>query len=336
MRRLLRPTLAVVVVLLVGAAAAPAATAADTYDIQSSDAIELPQWTVSFEDENYTVDAMLRTNPDVDHDIEVTAPDESYDVTVYNRSGAVMEAQEGDGTGTFTFDFDDYAFGTYLLVVSNDGDVRDVLPVVVRGYSMAHDAPESAEPGEAVDVRVDVTQTIAGDKPNAVTVVVADGDDWVLETATRQSDGSYLATVSTDDLDAGEYAVWALAECTVEAFGYTELEGLSTPTTMELVAQSHSSGSSLSGASAATASPTPTPTATATPTATETPTPTATETPTSTDSPTPTDPPTTTDEPTTEVVTTADVSASSGIPDATAAVGLVVGATVAGLLWRRW
>lgn len=334
MRRLLRPTLAVVVVLLVGAAAAPAATAADPYDIDSPDALELPRWTVSFEGEDYTVDAMLRTNPDVDHDVEVTAPDESYDVTVYNRSGAVMEAREHDGSHTFTFDFDDYAFGTYLLVVSSDGEVQDVLPVVVRGYSMSHDAPETAEPGEAVDVRVDVTQTIAGDEPNAVTVVVADGDDWVQETATQQSDGSYLATVSTDDLDAGEYAVWALAECTVEAFGYTELEGLSTPTTMELAAQSHSSGSSHSGASAATASPTPTPTATATPTATETPTPTDSATPT--DSPTPTDPPTTTDEPETEVVTTADASSSSGLPDATAAVGVVVGATVAGLLWRRW
>lgn len=329
MRRLLRPTLAVVVVLIVGAAAAPAA-AADPYDIDSPDALELPQWTVSFEGETHVVDAMIRTNPGADNEVEVTAPDESYDVVVYNRTGAVMEERPANGSDTFTFDFDGYAFGTYLLVVRDDGDVRDVLPVVVRGYTMTLDAPESAAPGEAVDVRVEVTRTIAGDRPNAVTVVLADGDDWVQEEATRQSDGSYLATVSTDGFETGEYAVWALAECTVEAFGYTELEGLSSPSTLELAAQSDSGGSLRSASSGST----PTPTATPTPS----PTPTPTETPSPTDSPTPspTDSPTATDVVTSEVVTTADASGSSDVPDATAAVGIVVGATVAGLLWRRW
>lgn len=317
MRGLLRPALVVAVVCLVGAAAAPALAADAGYDISAPGLTELPNQTVTFRGATYPVDGYLRTTAGVNTTVEVTAPGEHY-VVVYDGKGLIQEYRRGNGSGSYTFDFSGYGFGTYLVALKHDGDVEDVVPVVVRGYRVSHEAPSTATAGGHVAVRVDITRLVPDDAPNGVTVVVSDAETTVMTTAHRQSDGSYEANVSLADLDAGTYTVWALAECTVEAFGYTELEGMSEPTTMELTGGASAAG----GESDAS---------TATPTAE------ATDAPTSTPTATPTDAPGT-DEPAGDVA--ADEPASEGgsgpPPNATAAVGLVVLATVGGLLLRRF
>lgn len=313
MRGLLRPALVVAVVCLVGAAAAPALAADAGYDISAPDATELPNQTVTFRDVTYPVDGYLRTTAGANNTIEVTAPGE-YRLVVYDNKGEIREMRRGDGSGAHTFDFSGYGFGTYLVVLNHGNDIKDVVPVIVRGYRMSHDAPETAEVGEHVSVWVETTRLVPDDAPNGVTVVVSNEETTVMTTAHRQSDGSYRANVSLADLDAGTYSVWAIAECTVEAFGYTELEGMSEPTTMELTG----SATTASGEAGASAS---TDTATAEPT----------------DSPTPTTAPPT-DEPAGDATTdgAGSPAGSSAPPDVTAAVGLLVVATVGGLLLRRF
>ncbi len=343
----LRAALAVAVVLLVGLAAGPPAVADGHFDIAVPDALDLPPRTVTVQDQTFTVDGTLRTDPGVSHAVEVTAPDEVYRVYVYNSDGQVEEQQRGDGPETFTFDFAGYANGSYALAISHDGDIEDVFPVVVSGYDVSHDAPGTAEPGDPVEVTVDVTPTLADGPPAAVTVVLADEATSVRETAELQSDGRYAATVSTADLDAGTYTVWAVAQGDEQAFGHQEVLGMSTPAAVELTDATPTDGGSGGSGSGGSS-----PTATVTMTNATPPTPSSpTGQPTSATDDGPVTTQTTaggTDEspsgPTDDVITPAPtvVTPATGVPtpvagnaDGAVVVALLLAATVGGLLWRR-
>lgn len=320
--------IAVAVTVLVVAALGGPANADDAFDITVSDAVDLPPRTVTFQGQTFTVSGTLRTDPGTPHDVEVDAPDVVYRVYVYNSDQQIVESRRGDGPSSFTFDFDGYVPGSYALVVNYDGVFEDVFPVVVEGYTVAHDAPDAAESGDSIEVTVDVTETVADEPPAAVTVIVADADMSVRTRADRTGD-TYTATVSLAEVDAGTYTIWAVAQGNETAFGHQTVLGMSTPDTLDVA----TTGGTATDGSGGDADSNDTPTATAVESPPPTPTPMETDraagsgidsTPETSDT-------------RGDLITprTASSPASGGISDGMIGVAFI-GAAVAGVLLWRW
>ena len=246
------PVAVLLCVLAVGLAAGGPAVATGHWAIDVPDALELPERTVTVQGASHTVDATLRTDPGEAHAVAVTAPDEVYRLYVYDRDQQIVESHRGEGSATFSLDFAGYAAGSYALAISHDGDLEAVLPVVVRGYAVDHEAPGNADVGGTVEVTVDVTPTLATDPPAQVTVFVADASASTSATATETAEDRYVATVSLDGLDGGEYAVWAVAQGDATAFGRQEVLGMSTPGSLAVGDDGGGGGGGATGSTATT------------------------------------------------------------------------------------
>ena len=137
-----------------------------------------------------------------------------------------MASKSGTGGDSFQFTLDFYSAGTYAIVVEHDGVIETVHPLVVRGYAVSVDAPSEVAPNSTVNVTVD-TSRLRGESLETVQVEVANDDSRVSETAEEESDSTYTATIALDDLDSGDYGVYAIVQGSDTAFGREELLGLS-------------------------------------------------------------------------------------------------------------
>lgn len=310
------------------------------YDIDVEGSIEIPQREVTVEGTTYRVDAIARQDGGDSYDISVQAPsDATYDLLLKDRNGDTEKLIDGgiEGDKTVTYDMRDLEPSTYYIVAEADG-IKKIHPLVVRGYSVSTTADDTVEQGDPVDASVSISRVdSAAADPTKVQVVLGNEDDLVRVDATETDDGSYEASLPTDDLSPGSYALYGVvrgpkttSSGDQEALGISDrqdvtIESAATPTDTPTDAPpsdggsddpsgggDSSDGGSSGGGSSGGSDPVSTPTPTATPTPTDTPTtPTATATPTDTPTesatatPTPTETPTVTTTPTVSPTATA-------------------------------
>jgi len=312
---------------VVGAVAVPvmtagtSASAAGQYEISIEGSVETPARTVTFQDRTHEVSAVGVADPGEAITVDVTAPDESYRVYVYNGDEQIVESKQGRDDGTFSFDLSNYDPGTYVITAYYDGHYEAIYPVVVRGYDVRVDHPGSVTAGESVEVTAELTETTDTAAPDSVEVALADADSSVNVTATRESDSTYTATVPTDGLEPGTYDLYAGVRTTDTAFGERAIVGVSGASTVE-IADRDPSSSPPPSTTTRTTTATQTTAETATTTETATPTRTTTQTTTTTRTTTPTTrvptsettAPTTTDDSVLTPNATTDESASTGQP----------------------
>jgi hypothetical protein len=339
----------VVLVLLIAAiVAVPVYTVADSessdYEMTVSDSVDTPSRTVTLQERDHEVSGVTVVDSGESVSISVSAPDETYRVYLYNGDEQIVAEKRGDGDGSFTFDLSGYEPGSYMLAVYQDGYYRTVHPVVVRGYDVTVDAPNSVTAGNEVDVSVDVTQTADAPSPDSVELALADDDETVRVTATRESATTYTASVPTSDLGTGDYALHAAVRIDEQAFDERAVVGVSQSTQVSIDAESTTTsddstgdGSSTGGTTTTeTTADTPTETTAVTATTANTETTTATTQPTTAATESTTDTRATTEGPTTgdDAVLTPDESTTEreADSDSSGQPGLGILATVAAVL----
>lgn len=296
--------------------------------------VDVPEQSVTFEGESYSISAIGMVDPDGSFDVVVeTDSDETFNVNLRNSERDVVEARSRvTADETLTFDADGLAPGTYTLQVE-DGLTQALGPVVVQAYDVSSPEPDhegaTVEPGD--DVTVTTTLTDLEPRPiSEVELVVWNGDSHDRLSMAEAGDHSYEKTVS--DLEEGSYEMYVIVygEDEIQDRDQKEMIAVSQPTSLAVQESDDDNGDD-PGSGETTPTPTPTETpsekATETPTSTETSDATTTETPTetptstetstetpdanTTESPTEpatdtsTDEPAATDEPTTTDVPTA-------------------------------
>lgn len=211
-------------VLVVGVAAA--ATAG--YAIDSPDATPVPERTETVQGQTLTVDSQVAADPGDQVSFDVTAPDESYRVYVYNASRSIMDSSRETGDTTVQFDLSTYAPGSYAVAVYSNAESKYVtaMPLLVRGYEIDTSAPDSVGADETFDVSIDVTATAASGDPARVSAVLADEEGTNHRVDATATDGSYVATVDAGDLPAGEYTVYGTVQNDETVEDRQELVGL--------------------------------------------------------------------------------------------------------------
>lgn len=219
--------ISVLLALVVAASVVPTAMAAG-FEISASDTTPIPERTESFQGNSFTFDSMIRADVGESVSVDVTAPgdDETYKVHVRDSDNNVVDSMSGEGSESFTIDLTDYEHGSYAVGVMQDRNYEAVQPMLVSGYDLSVDGPDSTTTDESVDVTVDVTETAASSAPADVMVAVAQGET-AHEVEASENDGEYTATIDGDELDEGDYTVYAIAQGDEEAFGRSEVLGIS-------------------------------------------------------------------------------------------------------------
>lgn len=235
-----RPVPVLVGLLLVASLVPPAIAAG--YEISASDTTSVPERTVDLEGQSFTIDSMIRASRGDSASLDVRAPDERYELYLYDSDRSIVASERGEGDESFSFDLTGYEPGTYVVTTYHDGNYEAIQPVLVSGYDVSADAPSSVSSGESVDVTLDVSATAASSDPANVTVIVARGGT-THEVEASGSDGEYTATVDSGELDAGEYTVYGVVQSDEEAFGHEELVGLSDGQSLTVEADSSSDDS---------------------------------------------------------------------------------------------
>jgi len=210
---------------------------ASSYDLAVSGSIDTPTQTVSFEGTTYQVDSIARSQPNATLPVSITAPDDvEYDVYLYDSDRRISDRHSGTGDDEVSFDLTRYEPGSYMLVLSEDGEYKTILPVVIRGY---HVETTTESQAKSLEVSVSLTNEADTESPSKVTVVAFKNDAVFRSEATEQPDGSYHASISSADAQNGKYQVYAVVQGSDTAFkkDRKELLGISDP--VEIDAKNH-------------------------------------------------------------------------------------------------
>jgi hypothetical protein len=286
------------------------------YTLSVDDTTDVPDRNIDIEGETFTITEVVQRQRGESVVVETTAPssDTEYRVRLRNSDLELVQtrAMTGDDTATLSTDCSSCRPGTYVLELVVDGDRKTMKPVVIAGYDVTLEIPDSASEDETVTATVTVEETDLDGQPAAVEVALGNDDGEELRTtATQESDNTYTAEISLNELGTGTYHVFAgaMSDEYVGDSEERELLGLSANRQLEVTDSDSgdstgdsgggTSGGSTGGATGGTdatptpsgnetAAPTETPTETATPTETSTVTPTdaATSSPTETATPT--------------------------------------------------
>ena len=283
--------------------------AATEYGITADPSMDTPTETTTYEGNEYTVSSITPVTTDDTISVQTTAPEgTSYDINFRGPENQIISSGRETGDASHTIDyFGSGEAGTYAITIQQDGTTQTVQPVVVQGYDIVVSAPETVEQGESVTIETSVSERSI-EKHSAfdrVEFVIGNDDIEVREQMSQADDGTYTATVSTDDLETQSYNVYAAVRGDKEVRKRDEILGVSEATSFEVTAaatetpaDSNPGGSTGSGPADSTVTPTGTPTTTPIETPTVTPATNATTTPKTTDEPTATptdDTPTATD-----------------------------------------
>lgn len=242
--------------LLLIASIVPLAVATG-YQISASDTTSIPERTIGFQGDTYTLESTVQASPGETISVDANAPDETYHVRIYDGDRQIVAEKSATGDSSFSFDLSNYETGSYVIATSHDGNYTAVQPLLVSGYDVTIAAPSAASAGESFDVSLTVTPTAGDETPETVKVIVArDGPTHAVE-ATK-TNGTYTATVDDHRLSEGSYTVYGVAQRDERAFGREEIVGLSDGTRLEMSAGSNATGAGAERDSSEIASPTST------------------------------------------------------------------------------
>lgn len=166
--------------------------------------------------------------------VEVSAPDSStsYTTVLINENQKTVDFVDMEGDDSGEYDLGDprrpgYGTldpGSYLFAVENSttGAREKIHPLVIKGFKTEITAPGSATVGDQINVDVTVTRVNDSATNNYVEVVVADDEQNISKTATKDG-GQYTASVDTTSLDEGSYQVYATVRGSKEVYGGEEV-----------------------------------------------------------------------------------------------------------------
>lgn len=227
--------------------------AADEYRVTSDQTIDVVDRTVQQGGSTFEITAVSQVDPSDQVEVSVDAPAETdFRMYLYDENQTIRRGYEGTGPTEFTIPVADHGAstaGTYAFVVQSDGVNEAAHPLVVRGYTVTSTPPGSATRGDEITIDGEFTQ-VRGEAFKQIDVVVAASDtDEQVVTKARVDGKAFTADVSTAELDAGSYDVYAVVRGPDTVLDEPEILGLSTPQTLEIEQAESNSGGSSGGSS---------------------------------------------------------------------------------------
>lgn len=240
----------------------PIAVSAADFNISTDQEIDITDRTIEQGGNTFEITSMTQVDPDDQITVSVDAPaDTEFTMYLYDENRTIVRGYEGTGSTEFDVPVADHSAseaGTYAFIVQSDAVNEVAHPMVVKGYSVSSDSPESVTVGESVSIEGEFTQ-LRGESFEQIDVVVAatDTDEQVVKQASING-SSFSASVSTDDLESGSYDAYAVVRGSDTVLGQKEVLGLSSPQSLEIKADESgntddSTGSSGGGGGAAPA-----------------------------------------------------------------------------------
>jgi len=230
----------VVAAILLAAVAPPAVGANGDYDIDIDGSIDTVDRTVSTSQGEFTVTQVGRADAGDTVSVSVDAPSGSdYTLTILDSEQRIRRSTSATGDTTEEFGTGGFDPGTYAVVVGNQSteEVYAGEPLVIRAYAVSTQAAGSVEQSDDLDVTVELDEVESGESVQAVQVVLADDSENVRVDASAVNDTHYSASVSTDDVESGDYSLYAVVRGADRALGENELIGVSDASTVEVVEQ---------------------------------------------------------------------------------------------------
>ncbi|MFK8214306.1 cell surface protein [Haloferax volcanii] len=234
----------VVAAMLLAAVAPPAVGTTHDYDIDIDGSIDTVDRTVSTSQGEFTVTQVGRADAGDTVSVSVDAPSDSdYTITILDSEQRFRRTADATGDASREFGTGGLEPGTYAVVAGNQSteEVYAGEPLVIRAYAVSTQAAESVEQSDDLDVTIELDEVESGESIEAVEVVLADDSENVRVDASAVNDTHYSASVSTDDVDAGDYSLYAVVRGDDQALGENELIGVSDASTVEVVEQSDTS-----------------------------------------------------------------------------------------------
>lgn len=255
MSRLTRALVVVCVVALL-LPTVPGVLAAGPYGLDSPNAVDVPNQVVRGAGEFLTVREIARVPRGEPFVVEATAPaGAAYGVELRNMHGMTVDVSNRTlrGNDSTAFETGYLRPGSYVAVLYDRGEARAALPVVIEGYGVATEVPDSAEAGTDVTVVANLTAASGAPTLERVEVVVVDRstkEAVVQRTMTADGDG-YAATIRLDE--PGEYGLGVNVRGERSVEGYDEILGFGDAHTLSVTApESSTTGSAATGATEAT------------------------------------------------------------------------------------
>ncbi|EMA05419.1 hypothetical protein [Haloferax denitrificans] len=230
----------VVAAMLLAAVAPPAVGANGDYDIDIDGSIDTVDRTVSTSQGEFTVTQVGRADAGDAVSVSVDAPSDSdYTITILDSEQRIRRSASATGDADREFGTGGLDPGTYAVVVGNQSteEVYAGEPLVIRAYAVSTQAAGSVEQSDDLDVTVELDEVASGESVEAVQVVLADDSENVRVDASAVNDTHYSASVSTDDVDSGDYSLYAVVRGDDRALGENELIGVSDASTVEVTEQ---------------------------------------------------------------------------------------------------
>jgi len=200
---------------LLGLVALSAVSAAvDGYSISDDSAIETPTQTVEYEGQTYTIDSVTRITAGESVTLTTGVPaGATYNINLRGPENQLISSERKTGAGSHTFSyFGSGEAGTYAATIDDDGSTVAVHPIVIAGYDISLERPDTLETGGEVTISATVTERSVAKHSSLdrVEVVVGNDDVEIQKPLTRTSGKKYETTISAAELTENTYNVYVV------------------------------------------------------------------------------------------------------------------------------
>ena len=212
------------------------------YAISGTPSIETPTRNVTFEGQQYTIDAVTRITAEDSVTVTTTVPDgASYDLNLRGPDNQLIMSERLTGDAEYTFSyFGSGDAGTYAATIQDDGDTVAVYPIVISGYDVTVTTPDSVEAGAEATITATVSERDVERHSSLDSVQVVVGNDAVVaqQTMAQTTGDEYETTISTAGLEPQAYNVYVVVRGDETVRERAEILGVSDTVSMTVTADS--------------------------------------------------------------------------------------------------
>jgi hypothetical protein len=177
------------------------------YSLSGEPAIDTPTRNISFEGQDYTINAVSRITANGSVTIRATAPaNKSYLVALRGPENQIISTDRQTGGGTHTFEYfgSPPKAGTYVATLEQGGTIVAVYPIIISGYRISI----SQTDGNTVMATISERDVQAHSSAETVQLVLASEDSTHQQRMTQVTGTKYRTTIT--GLAPGTYSGYVL------------------------------------------------------------------------------------------------------------------------------
>lgn len=232
-------TLSLLLVILIATPVSVVAQqTSDGYEIQAEPSIDTPESMVSLSGAEYEMSSIGRAHAGESLTISTSVRSNvAYDLYLFDSERRIIATHAMEGDGTWTIDTSSYDPGSYVVAIyGTDGQFKDIQPLVIADYRASLQAPSTVSPSSPMAIEVRTAPITGSQDISSVEVVLSNGDVTRRVEATKSSEGTYTAQVTTD-VPPGEYGIYAVVRGESAYQGRKEPIGISDRSRISIVSQ---------------------------------------------------------------------------------------------------